>query len=449
MRRKARDALSGSLFQRTTGRLKGRWVLTVVADDGKPRQTLAPVEIRTPQQAHAWAGALHAATPPPPRRRRHDGPTVAAIAEKWLTYREVLRDRDDPQIAPSTVKDNRSHIVTHILPALGGEPLASLTVPRLRQWVATLHGSPQTVRNIVSTLATMIDDAIGEGWTTLRGNPAREESLRKVLPATVRERRTVIDPLAAADLCSSALIPEPRRVRYALAFLGGLRDGEIAGLRIRDVDCDHSLITVEQAYTTLRAVGKTKTRGSVRALPLHPMARKAVAAWLKHGWRIWACAEPTPDSPLLPGVGGSWTRPRSADALRADLERIGAPVPNGVAFRHARTSFASWLRAAGVRRETIGSLLGHEGRSVTDRHYAEHEMLELRDAVHQIGLVITVIDSVICDHDGAGSAIKQAPPALIEKATRGLGNRCSAVIASVRRRGWQRTHRAREAPRNG
>jgi hypothetical protein len=35
----------GSLFQRQSGRLKGRWVLTFVAPDGRPKQVLAPPEV--------------------------------------------------------------------------------------------------------------------------------------------------------------------------------------------------------------------------------------------------------------------------------------------------------------------------------------------------------------------------------------------------------------------
>ena len=78
-----------------------------------------------------------------------------------------------------------------------------------------------------------------------------------------------------------------RRARYALAFTSGCRDGEIAGLRLSDLDLDAAvpLFRVEQAVALVGKTGwatpnKTKTKGSKRAMPFHPAALAAIREWM-------------------------------------------------------------------------------------------------------------------------------------------------------------------------
>ncbi len=441
----------GSLFRRKSGRLAGRWIYTRGG-----RQHLAPATVQTKTQAKEWKAAIDATSKPAKPRKRGTGPTVAEIAKKWTTLREGQRDRGE--LAKSTVKDNLGYLRRNIVPVLGDDPVVALDVPRLRAWVRTLTGAPTTRRNIVSTLAAMLDDAIGEGWTTLRVNPARERSLRVILPehrATTKGVDLVVPQLVAADLIACELIPFHRRVRYALAFLTGLRDGEIAGLQVGDVDLAGGVLNVKQAVSLVgnRRPGKTKTEGSARLIPLHPQLVRLLEWWLERGWQLWTCQHQLLTSPLMPNEHGRWSRPRGAQSLRADLERVGAATTvegHPLCFRHTRSSFATWLRAAGVPRETIGALLGHEGKSVTE-HYALAEMEELREAVCQIGVVINpVITAVITDHkDGHEMLSPPAPPGRFELPANGLGNRRNPVNRGGRRRGWQRTHRLRRDDGNG
>lgn len=439
------NAVNGTLFQRNTGRLAGRWVLR----GPDKRQVLAPAEIVTRKQAIAWAQAYQRENPTAPRRRQ-DGPTVRDVHERWLKIRDGLRTAG--KLAKSTVQNNRTHLRAQILPTLGDTPLAAITIPLLRTWVReSLRGAPITQHNVFSTLAQLLDDAIGEGWVRLPANPAHEPSVRGLLPpakATTKGVDLVFPLLTASELCNSPHVPAHRRVRYALAFTSGLRDGEISALRRCDVS--QELIEVRHSLDYDRERGDTKTEGSVRILPTHPHAWRALAWWLEEGWALYTGREPGPTDPLFPNVSGGWSRPFSAKTLRGDLERIGAPTSvdgHPYAFRHTRTTFATWLRAAGVHRETIGKLLGHEGRSVTDRHYALAEMAELREAVQVIGLVITEVIAITSA--APDRLVFVAPPGRVELPTNGLGNRIGARYTTIRRKGLYRYQHEKRRPDDG
>lgn len=428
------NAKGWSLFQRTTGRLKGRWVLTLAGG----RQVLAPVEIRQPRAAQEWAAAYLATAaiaPHQPRKRRAEGPTIADKADDWIKLRKA-----DEDLAPSTIKDNRSHLDTWILPKLGPVPLAGLTIPVLRVFVREVSGkvSPSASRNILSTLATFVDDAIGEGWISPGPNLVRERSVRGELPDVPRKRRMHLTPAIVELLINSGEIPVHRRVRYAIAALTGLRDGEIAGLRWCDVDFDRKLLDIRQAFTNLRAVGKLKTDTSERLVPMHPQLVELLRWWHDEGWELFCCKAPKMSDFVLPDEKGHASRPRSAGCLRADLERIGQEgIVEGrpYQFRHLRTSFATWLRRAGHDIETIGTLLGHAGRSVTAEHYADEDIERLRGVVSVITVVINLVIAITTEYE---TTSEQAPPTRVELVTFGLGNHGHCDRPTLRRHGSPR-----------
>ena len=428
--------LSGSLFQRKGGRYEGRWMLDYVADDGRKSRVTAPRNIRTKVQAQAWAQAYVNSDRIRPRRRVHTGPTVADIATRWMTIRrqQVKAGR----LAKSTVKDNWLHLKNHILPALGDLHVAELDVPLLRRWVREFEVASQTQRNIVSTLASMIDDAIGEGWIQLSGNPARERSLRMVIPARIVQTYEVVIPEATmSELINDERIPAQRRVRYALAAFTGMRDGELAGLDVDDVDLEARVISITKSFSVQLELGRTKTQGSVRVVPIDPRLATVLRWWLSFGLERWTTRRPGRSMPLLPNSRGERSRPHSAKGLRGDMETIGvASSTHGHDFRFhdIRKSFATWLRAADVPLETIGAILGHEGKSVTSKHYAKSKLAELISAVSHLSLTVErarfteMATDQATDHVSVPitkTPVFVAPPARVELAANGLGNRCS------------------------
>ena len=69
------------------------------------------------------------------------GATFADAAEEYLTWLEVDRDRK-----PSTLRDYRSILRTHLLPAFGHVALEDLTPAMLERWRVTL-GADRPIAN--------------------------------------------------------------------------------------------------------------------------------------------------------------------------------------------------------------------------------------------------------------------------------------------------------------
>jgi integrase len=116
-----------------------------------------------------------------------------------------------------------------------------------------------------------------------------------------------------------------------------------------------------------------KTKSSKRAIPVHSTLGEALKQWKTQGWRAYVGRDLGDDDPIFPDESGRPWRPRSAELLRADLERAKLPTEYEGALidtRVFRRSFATWLEACGVPGTHIDSLLEHAQQTVRGRHYS-------------------------------------------------------------------------------
>ncbi len=417
----ARRTKGYSLFSRKDS---GRWVLSHAIAPNKWKQVALPTEIASRAEAERWVrehlAEVRRLGPPPPSLCA-GGPTIRELAPRWLELRKA-----DARLAPATVRDNASHLNTHVLPHLGDTPLAALEVAQLRGWVRRLRSERAscTTRNVVATLMTFVDDCMAEDWVRLPANPVRHPGVKKELPAfddrLLRRNGPALSIGDVQALIDCQDIPVMRRIRYALAFTSGLRDGEISGLRFMDVELDAQVphLQVRQAVAMLGNAGfatesKLKTRSSARPVPLHPCGIAALRWWRDAGWERHACRIPGPLDPVFPNDKGGPCRPPSARLLKADVTRAGLAcvVPGGVHFHDARRCFSSWLVIAGVQEAIVRRLLGHAGTSVTQRHYLALDLKPLFDAVAMIAMTWQPTEEPDARMDAAVVANSPAPKA--------------------------------------
>jgi len=442
---------------------KKRFILSYATSSGRKPKTM-PRDVTTQRAADAWAVDFLAAKGTKPAEalaaRRDEGPTLAEVAPKWLALR-----KSDPKVSPSTYGNNASQLKNHVLPAFGSTPLAALDVPAIREWIRTLRAdrSPQTVRNIYYTASTLYADAMAEGWVKREANPFAHPGVAKELPELDEADPVNVPAETAQALLDAVVIPLERRARYALAFTSGCRDGEIAGLRLGDLELDGDipLFRVAQAVALVGLTGwatpnKTKTRGSRRTLPFHPAALAAVREWFAAGWPMLVGRVPAPGDYLFPAPDGGPARPRSAELLRADLEAAGLPIAiRGVPveFKATRSSFATWLSNAGVPDPIRKRLMGHRAKDVTERHYTVRDLSALADAVAKIplawsaGIVPFVVPVGIVTEANPPESL--APPARIGLATFGLGSGDGARRHCAGESETAGVDRAETAPRIG
>lgn len=451
-----------SLFPRPRDR---RWILSSAPDW---RQKTLPAEVVTCEEAVAWVRRHLAETGQDPGvemvRRKAHGLTVDECAVRWIPLLT-----SDERCAPATLKGHVGYLSNWIRPRFGTTPIAALEVPVLRAWLRELHAGkavhapgvgdkigPRSILHVHSTFASFVDAALAEGWLHaptsdpwLRGamNVLRHPAVRAEL-----HQPEDADPIAlpietVQQLLDAVVVPLERRARYALGFCEGMRDGEIAGVKIDRIvrGSIPPVIKIEQAVALVGAKGPKgfakpkapKTRSSKRTLPLHLCPGGAIDEWLADGWAELVGRDPKPEDYLFPRPDGGPSRPRSAELLREDLRAAGLPdTVDGkpVEMKSTRSSFLTWLSELGVSDAIRKRLAGHRASDVTERHYTHREIDQLAEAIGRIPLRwrtgaagaargSTVEAPVEASTVNPESPTISAPPRRLERPTNGLGKR--------------------------
>jgi len=221
-------------------------------------------------------------------------------------------------------------------------------------FLSKLALSKKTKKNIFSTLKLILKQ--GRAWGNVRENVW--ESCKKIGKSDTKVR-------AYSDAELESILDRStgaKRLYYWLAVETGMRAGELAGLRICDVDPFKKLIRVRQAVWRGK-VQTTKTENSIRVIPI-PV--EIVDALREHiGGREEGFVFVTKSG-----------RPWNGDlVLKRHLHGKLKVNGNLHTFRH---TFATRQLHAGVPIAVVSKLLGHGSISTTLNIYA-HVLAEHMD----------------------------------------------------------------------
>ncbi len=279
------------------------------------------------------------------------GVTFADAAGEYLRYAE-----HDRGCKPSTLRDYRSNIEAHMLPAFGDQPLETITAASIDSWRTALGGlSPRTKNKLLVVMHGIFRRA--QHFWGLPANPvASIEKYRQRASGDI----DVFSPEEVLALVRAAGSDQDAAI-YLVAAFTGLRRGELLALCWRDVDFGGSVIRVRASY----AAGQLTTpkSGKVRSVPMAP----DVAATLA---RLGQRANWVGDDDLVfPGEAGDYL---DGSALRrrytAALARAGL---RPLRFHDLRHTFGTRMIAkADIRR--VQEWMGHSDVQTTMRylHYA-------------------------------------------------------------------------------
>jgi integrase len=217
----------------------------------------------------------------------------------------------------------------------------------------------QTIRHHLHALSNLFKRAISEGIVGMGQNPVVAMMDKPTVPLSTTK------PLEAEELAllleSARTLPRGGaggRERLLCAYeliatlaLTGLRENEARHLDIRDVDFGAACIDVRGS----------KTRGSIRTVPLHPQLADILHPYVQRLRRK--------SGPLFTGrTGGpfgTWTG--TLDAIAA---RVGY-APGEVRTRRFRVSYATHRSTCdGVDSNTVRLELGHGSFAMMERVYA-------------------------------------------------------------------------------
>lgn len=312
-----------------------------VGDEAKARKVLETVEARVA------AGVAHG--------EKELGPlTVGRYQKTWL------EDRRDRGLEDVKTDEGRLKHAAVLAPLV----LSSVRPRHIRDLVRTLSAkigtektdmAPRSVHHVYATLHTMFADAVAD--ELIERNPCvlkRNELPKKRDKNPEWRESAVFTRNEVEQIISDDRIPEDRRVLDALLFLGCLRFGESAALRVRDYDPQAEplgRLMVTKSYSTKKRSEKSVKTDQPRQMPVHPTLAKILGRWLLRGWQAMMGRPPRPDDLLIPSREG---RNRNSNHMKRrfdqDLTRIGLRPRRQ---HDSRRTFISLAIADGGRPEIL------------------------------------------------------------------------------------------------
>ena len=280
--------------------------------------------------------------------------TFAECAEAWLeaqTFGESTREAIELRLR------------LHALPTLGRRELRDLRPSVVQAWLRALQAdlAPTYVRTVLTNVSAVLGAAVDDGL--IARNPCRAPSVK----APKLERRDVEPwPPERVVAVIDALPPRYRAVGVVAAGCG-LRQGEVFGLRVRDVDFLRQQLHVEQQVKIVRGritVDRPKG-GRTRTVPLPEWVAVELAEHLRrHPPQADDLAFTSREhKPLNRNHFNRYT-------WHPALVAAGVEPSRATGMHALRHFYASVLIDAGESVKTVAEYLGHADPGFTLRVYA-------------------------------------------------------------------------------
>lgn len=367
-------------------RSPGKWaiVIDLYDESGKRRRkwhSFSGTKRQAQEECARLVTALKAGNYVEPTKQ-----TVAEFLDEWLAF---IR----PSVSQKTHERYTEILRKGVAPLLGDVTLAKLKTDRIDAAFskALSEGrrdgqgglSPRTVHHMRRVLIKALNQAVV--WERLVKNPAHASTPPKV------ERKPMLayDAKQTAELLE-AMRPTRMFAPVLLAVMCGLRRGEIAALRWRNVDLEGRIISiVESAEQTVEGVRyKEPKSGNARTVALSAgVAEQLKAHRARQAEQLLRLGlRPNANSFVVSQVDGRPLQPRSITHEWVRLiEKTSLPR---IRFHDLRHTHASQMLAAGVHPKVASERLGHSTIGITLDLYS-HVMPGMQaDAAEQVDAAI-------------------------------------------------------------
>jgi integrase len=360
--RRGRSAGFGSIEKLPSGRLRVRWH----DEDGQRRtagQTFATKADARRFLATVEADKLRGTY----RAPRVVTDTLGDYGTRWI--------EDRPRLKASTRHQYEVDFRLHIEPTLGSKVLDQIEPDDIRRWYSRLsdglraslaesgrNGSATVARSyrlLRAILQTAVDDDI------LTRNPCR-------IPGAGDARSPERPVLSAQEIGRLAdEVPASYRAFVLVAGFTGLRAGEIAALRLSDLDLrrGHAVLRVNRRFYRVAGtltIDTPKSEAGARTLPLPAFVADELRAHL---------AEFRPDAGpsdlVFVTSGGRDVLDGYSQVVRRALDRIGRTDARAHDLRHSALTSAA---EHGATLATLMQMAGHSTPDAAQRY--QHATLE-------------------------------------------------------------------------
>ena len=318
---------------------------------------------------------------------RADGLTKAQAERVLRRMREIESPRSAPDGQRVTMEQagdefcqrlelqgrRKSHRLTvasdlrnHIGPFFASKTLDRIRPEDVERYVAAKRKTLaiKTIRNHVNTMHSVFELGLRKGWCQI--NPVKLADR-----PTVKKTETRIQFLDQAELEKVLAAPYPddafggiEPTLYLAAAMTGLRQGELLGLRWRDVDFDARKLRVVSPFVR-GEFGDPKSSGSGRSVP---MAERVAVALRELRERSYYAR----DRDLVfchPETGKPLDRSKLVRRFKQALDRAEV---HRITFHELRHTFGTRMAAAGTPMRTLQYWMGHAD-SKTTQIYAHYQ----------------------------------------------------------------------------
>ena len=294
------------------------------------------------------------------------GMTFRSLTELYLEDCKLRRK-------PNSYACHRKQIERSVLPYFADTPAKDITVVMVRKWQnETLlpRFKASTIRTYNRHLASIM--YFGMRCYGLKENPVALAGAIRI-PDREKDVQTVrFWTREQFERFLSSIKNPAQHLAYNMLFWTGMRNGELLGLRICDIDIGQRKIRIEQNKVGIPGEGRwilqtPKTRHSRRVIGI----TKALADELQN--YLGRLHEPDPDDLLF-----HWSPTSLCALFHKQMRKMGfQPV---IRLHDLRHSHASMLINMGISPKAIADRLGHANESMVIRIYG-HLYPERRDEI--------------------------------------------------------------------
>jgi integrase len=379
-RRRAR----GSIYKRADG----RWCAALSLKGGSRKYIYGDTLLEVEQRLTAAKSTIDKGGP-----LVDDRLTVSMVVDAFLEEREH-------RVRPRTIESYRQLVEQHIKPQLGKYRAATLTSEDVQAFAnrrVREGASASMMHHVLVVLRMAFKLAVARRRVTF--NPTEGVHGPKV-------ERAVGSPLDATDTQKllTAVRTHPLAAVWFLAASLGLRQGEIFGLRWRDVNLDEGRVAVKHQLQIKRAkkgqVGAfasraelvpPKTKRALRTLALDP----AVVVLLRARKKRQAADRLAAGEAWEDKLGLIFTTPYGQPLDRGSMSKLHRDAQKLAGVRHVRFhdlrhGAATLMLAAGVDPATLSATLGHSRVAFTLDTYVHASDTRVDDAVGRLASALAL-----------------------------------------------------------
>ncbi len=305
------------------------------------------------------------------RMRQQDAIVIAA------TSRATMQEAGEELCRALEIRGRKkSHRLTvasdlrkHIVPFFEGKDLARVTPDDIERYIAvkTRTLAVKTVRNHLNTMHSVFEIGMRRRWC--QTNPVKLADRPRTRKNETRIQfldQTELDKLLATNYPDDAFGRIEPSI-YLTAAMTGLRQGELIGLRWRDVDLSARRVRVVSPFVR-GEFGDPKSEGSGRSIPL---ADRVASELKKHKERS---AYATDEALVFchPETGEPLDRSKLTRRFKQATRRAEV---REITYHELRHTFGTRMAAAGVPLRTLQYWMGHAD-SKTTQIYAHYQPAE-------------------------------------------------------------------------